>query len=361
MKSKLLLLFMFCYFLSATPAFAASNSLDLKVITERGVVVSTFGNQSQELTVKISSGPDAGKTVKMSYDPMSLSSLRLNPGDQLIISKQNDASGKTVFSVNDRFRIPEVLGVVIAFLFLILLIAGKKGIGSIIGLGISLGIIFVYIVPSILGGTNPLLACMVGAIAILFTTTYIAHGFSRQTTIAMFSTFIALILTWALATIVTQITSLSGFGTEETYDLHLGLKNLVDFQGLLLGGIIIATLGALNDVTTTQAAAIFEIHRTDPKMNFDQLLKKGLSVGREHVVSLINTLVLAFVGTSLALFLIYFFNPTGVSLITILNSEIVSEEIIKTIAGTSGLLLAMPIVSILAAFICVDIIGEKHK
>ena len=354
---------------SSTSSFAVSPS-SAKADNERGQVVNAqnvvtksptgIEVKTEELQVKVLSGPDKNKTVKVIYDPQGLSSLNLSAGDSVILTKQTDSRG-TNYSINDRFRLPEVAAVLIGFLILILLIAGKKGIGSVIGLGISLAVIFVFVVPAILSGQNPLTICLIGAFAILFLTTYIAHGFSRQTTIAMFSTFVALLLTWVIATLVTDVSLLSGYGTEEAYDLHLGLKSLVDFQGLFLGGIIIATLGALNDVTTTQAATIFEIHKADPKLNFDQLLKRGMSVGREHVVSLVNTLVLAFVGTSLALFLIFFFNPTGQSIWVILNSEVISEEIIKTVAGTSGLLLAMPIVTILAAFICVDIIGDKHK
>lgn len=259
------------------------------------------------------------------------------------------------------FRLPQLLVIVVVFIALIIFIAGKKGIGSIIGLAISLGVIFFFIIPQVLSGANPLLITMIGSIIILFSTTYIAHGFSIQTSVALVSTFISLILTVAISALAINFTKLSGFGSEEAYELHMGVKSVVDFQGLMLSGIIIATLGALNDVTTTQSATIFEIFKGNKKLNFDELLKKGLSVGREHVISLVNTLVLAFVGSSFVLFLVYFVNPMHTPLLTILNTETISEEIIRTISGTAGLLLSMPIVTILASFICVDILGERVK
>ncbi len=334
----------------------------VKMEFEKGNVVSSSTKSTNEsLEVHITQGSDKGRTIKLNYDTQGLQNNNISNGDGLVISKVTQ-NGKILYAVNDENRLPFV-GIFIAlFLALIVLVAGKKGVGSIIGLGISLGVIFFFIVPAILSGQNPLNICVLGAIIIILPTTYIAHGISIKTTIALISTLTALFLTWIIATFALQLTHLSGFGSEEAYDLHIGLKSLVDFRGLLLGGIIIATIGALNDITTTQSATIFELNHTDPKFDFDDLLKKGMSVGREHAVSLVNTLVLAFIGSSLALFILYFYNPTKEPLWAILNSEIISEEIIRTIVGTSGLLLSMPIVTILATFYCAHYSREyKNK
>lgn len=360
LKTSLIFFLLFLFVLK--PFAFAAGLVDLKTDYLKGKVVGvTDAKNSQSISVQIFDGGEKGKVVKINYDPQGLKLLKLKSGESVVISKQTDGAGKVIYAVNDRNRMLNVILAIVLFIALVVVIAGRKGIGSLIGLTISLGIIFIYIVPSILSGADPLTTCMIGSIVILLATTYIAHGFSVQTTIALVSTLSALIITWILATIVLNFTHLTGFGSEEAYELHIGVKNLVDFRGLLLGGIIIATLGALNDVTTTQSAAIFEIYKSNKKQDFDELFSKGMSVGREHVASLVNTLVLAFVGTSLALFLIYFINPMHEPLWAIFNSEIISEEIIKTIVGTSGLLLSMPIVTVLATVVCIYKIGEEQR
>ncbi len=363
---KLLIIsfFLLSSFFVVSRIYAAENASVYSPKTDyfkAKIIKVSDSKNTQNLSIQILQGSEKGKVIKLSYNPQGIRLLKLKSGQEIVLAQQKDPTGKVIYAVNDKYRIPNVAFAVLLFVALVVIIAGRKGVGALIGLTISLGVIFIYIVPSILSGSDPLATCMIGSIVILLSTTYIAHGFSTQTTIALVSTLSALIITWILATLVLNFTHLSGFGTEEAYELHMGLKSLVDFRGLLLGGIIIATLGALNDVTTTQSAAIFEIYKSNPKQDFDQLLVKGMGIGREHVASLVNTLVLAFVGTSLALFLVYFFNPSHEPLWAILNSEIISEEIIKTIVGTSGLLLSMPIVTILATAVCIHVIGEREK
>lgn len=209
-----------------------------------------------------------------------------------------------------------------------------------------------------MAGHDPLTTSIIGSVVILLITTYLAHGISRQTTVALFSTFFALMVTAWLSSVMVGIAHLSGF-TEETASLQFGLTKAVNVQGLLLGGIIIGTLGALNDVTTTQAASVFELAATDTKLGFAKLYEKGFSIGREHVVSLVNTLVLAYAGSSLALFLFLILNPQKVPLWVMVNSEEISDEIVRTLAGSLGLILVVPIVTLFAAMICDKKIRSK--
>jgi uncharacterized membrane protein len=153
-----------------------------------------------------------------------------------------------------------------------------------------------------------------------------------------------------LALLVVQLSQITGYADENDIAIHFGTQHLINVKGLLLGGIIIGTLGALNDITTTQVATIFEIAKTDKNLTNKQLFKKGLVVGCEHVVSLINTLVLAYAGSSLTIFIFLFYNSSYYPLWVILNSETLSEEIMRTIAGTIGLLFVVPIVTFSAAY-----------
>jgi uncharacterized membrane protein len=182
-------------------------------------------------------------------------------------------------------------------------------------------------------------------------TTYLAHGISKKTTIALASTLFSLLLTAAFAIIAINFNKITGLGSEDAFALTLGPTSIIDIRGLFLSGIIISTLGALNDITTTQSATILELKKANPKLKFVALFEKGLSVGKEHIASLVNTLILAYVGSAFAVFIFFMLNPGHLPYWVILNNEIVSDEVIKIIAGSIGLLLSVPIVTLLASYI----------
>ena len=190
-----------------------------------------------------------------------------------------------------------------------------------------------------------------GPLALLRLTTSLAHGVYKQTTVALISTFLALMLTAILSSFFVKLTHHSGY-TEETASLQLGATSKINIQGLLLGGIIIGTLGALNDITTTQAAAVFELAKTDRALKFGELFKKSFSIGREHVVSMVNTLVLAYAGSALSLFLFIILNPLKLPLWFMLNTENISDEVFRTISGSIGWVLVVPVVTLLAVLVC---------
>jgi uncharacterized membrane protein len=311
---------------------------------------SDYHSTIETLEVVIQDGADAGKTTQVQYDTQGISNLMLNAGDTVILAKTNNPSGQAMYSVESKYRLAPLSLISIAFIVLVVLVVGWRGVGSFVGLAISLAIIFVYIVPQILAGQDPLTVCMIGAIVILLLTTYMAHGISKQTTIALVSTLFALFLTYGLSILFVTLSLLTGYIDENSIAIHFGTGHLIDVKGLLLGGIIIGTLGALNDITTTQAATIFELAKTDRQLPQKELFWKGLRVGREHVVSLINTLVLAYAGSSLTIFIFLFYNSSYYPLWVILNSETLNEEIIRTISGTMGLVLVVPIVTFLAAY-----------
>ncbi|HSW48269.1 MAG TPA: YibE/F family protein, partial [Candidatus Saccharimonadales bacterium] len=279
-------------------------------------------NIYQKIKVQILEGPDNGKTVEIEsgLNTTLSPSQVVTSNEMIVLTKIAPTGQKAQYQVYDIYRINEIIYIGLAFVLIVIFIAGWKGLGSIVGLIISLSIIFLYVVPQILNGADPLLVSIYGSLAILFLTTYLAHGVSKQTTVALFSTFIVLMLTAWLSSFFVNMTHLSGF-TEETSSLQFGPTSNISVKGLLLGGIIIGTLGALNDITTTQAAAVFELAATDIKLTFKQLFKKSFSIGREHVVSMVNTLVLAYAGSALALFLFIILNPLKLPIWVMINSE----------------------------------------
>ncbi|MFH0863715.1 MAG: YibE/F family protein [Candidatus Gottesmanbacteria bacterium] len=313
-----------------------------------------YGTKSyfQDIRLIFLDGPDQGKTIN--YENGGQFSITkdqtVSPGETVIMSKTTGPDGKSIYFVVEKYRLDYLPYLLILFVFLIFIIAGKKGLGSLLGLVISLAVISMWIVPQILQNGDPLTTCIIGSLAILLVTTYLAHGISRQTTIALLSTFVSLMVTALLSIIVVHITKLTGLSNEDVYSLQFGSTKNINTQGLLLGGIIIGTLGALNDVTTTQAATIFEIFKDNPLIKFENLYKKGLLIGREHIVSLVNTLVLAYAGASLAVMIFFVLNPNKEPLWVIVNSEAIYDEIVRTVVGSMGLILAIPLVTLLATW-----------
>lgn len=323
----------------------------MRVLDER--TTETYGqeNLQQTLEVKILEGPKSGKNVKIEVGGAVKTSeqKKLKSDDQIIVLELT--VGESVsYSVWDRYRLDLIIFAIIGFFALVILASGVKGFGSVLGLIVSILILLKFIVPQILSGRDPVMVSIAGAIVIMLVTIYLAHGFSRKTTVAVVSTAISLSLTGAFALFFVKVLSLSGMGDEAAYSLQLG-QQVINLQGLLLGGIIIGALGVLDDVTTTQSATVFELAKSNTKSDFLELFRKSYNVGREHISSLVNTLVLAYAGASLGLFVIFVLNPGEIPYWVILNTETIIEEVVRTLAGSIGLILAVPITTLLASVV----------
>lgn len=205
-----------------------------------------------------------------------------------------------------------------------------------------------FVVPRILAGEHPLGVTLAGAVMIALTSIYLAHGANRRTTVALAGLLVTLAAAAGLAILFVSLARLSGAGSEEAVLLQVGHLAGVNLRGLLLGGILLGALGVLDDITTAQAAAVEEISRANPSLGPTDLYRRGLSVGREHITALVNTLVLAYAGASLPLFLLFTINPDQPLWVT-LNTEFVAEEIVRTLVGSIALVLAVPVTTLLAA------------
>ena len=311
-------------------------------------------NAYQLLDLRILDKPLANTLVHVEYGGIFsiTEDQKTRVGDTVILTKTTDQKGKPHYSITDRYRLDKILFIALAFVAAVIFFAGKRGVGSIIGMGISLAVIVLFIIPQILNGADPLGVSILGCIVILVTTIYLAHGFSQRTTIAVVATALSLFLTGIFAAIFVKLALLSGLGSEDTYILQQSYTHPINFHGLLLGGILIGALGVLDDVTTTQTAAVYELAETDKKLTVPDLIKKGLRIGKEHIVSVVNTLVLAYAGASIGIFifLVLATREHIQPLWVIVNSEVITEEIIRTLAGSMGLILAVPLTTVLAAF-----------
>ncbi|MBI2483928.1 YibE/F family protein [Candidatus Uhrbacteria bacterium] len=306
----------------------------------------------QQVRLRIISGAAKGRevtavnTIVSSQD--SVASLAV--GDEVVVLSSSEEGRDTDYYIVDYNRTFPLALIFIAFMGLGILFGRSHGIRALLGLGISLAILTYYIVPQVIKGADPLLTSLIGAYAIAFLSIMLAHGIRTRTFVALASTMITLGCAAGIAVLFVHAARLFGTGTEEAVLLQLSPLETINIQGLLLGGILIGTLGVLDDITTAQAAAVDELKQVNPALDFHALYRHGIAIGREHIASLINTLVLAYAAVSLPLFLLFSLYRTQ-PIWVVLNSDRVAEEIIRTLVGSSALIIAVPITTLMAAWI----------
>lgn len=271
--------------------------------------------------------------------------------------KANDKIRLSFFKVNEqpefiiqgKIKRHGLIRLTLLFIIAVLAIGKIWGIMSLLGLCISFLVIFYQIIPMIINGYNPVISTLIGAAVIIPATFYVSHGINKKTHVGVITTLISLAFTGTLALIFIKQTYLTGFASEEAGFLQIERHGTIDIKGLLLAGIIIGTLGILDDVTIGQASVVEQIKRTNPAIGFLKLFQKGMKVGQDHISSMVNTLVLVYAGASLPLLLLFFGSNKG--FIDILEFELVAEEIVKMLVGSIGLIFAAPLATALAAYV----------
>lgn len=276
-------------------------------------------------------------------------SVQYKVGDKVVLGSIS-AEVTEEYVIIDRYRLPGLYIVVGVFLALAVIVGRRRGLTSLIGLGITGCILLFFIAPQILAGKDPFLVALVGAGAIVLVSMFISHGFTKRIQISAVSTIISLAITAIIAYAFVQISSIFGFGQSDAFILETGFLGSINLQGILLAGIMISVLGVLDDVTTAQTAAVEELHKTDQTLSVKSLYQKGLSIGREHIASLINTLILVYAGAALPLFLLLTLQKSQ-PLWILLNSEFMAEELVRALVGSITLILAVPVATLLAAYI----------
>jgi uncharacterized membrane protein len=249
------------------------------------------------------------------------------------------------YQLADLQRRSALVWLTVAFAAVVIALGAWRGVAALAGLSASVVLLLVFILPAILDGRSPVMVAVVGAAAIAYLALYVAHGFSRMTTVALIGTLGALILTALLSSIVVEVAEFTGLVTEES--TLLTLFETIDVRGLLLAGIVLGAAGAIDDVTVTQASAVWELKAANPDLDPTHLFRRGLRIGRDHIASTVNTLLLAYAGAALPLMVLFVLSRQ--SLGTVANSEIVAVEIARTLVGSIGLVAAVPFTTWLAA------------
>lgn len=303
----------------------------------------------QTIQLTVTKGSIKGREITVENGKLDqINVKKYSVDDKVIVTFTKDFEGKDIYYIQDYIRRDWLYLLFFIFAGIAVVIGMRRGVAALFGMAFSFFVIFAFILPQISAGHDPILVAILASLFIIPVTFYLSHGVSRKTTTAIAGTFIALIITGILATIFVNVTRLTGFSSEEAGFLQAEKGGMVNIKGLLLAGIIVSVLGILDDITVAQASVVHQLKKLSPNLTFMQLYSKAMEVGRDHIASVVNTLVLVYAGASLPLFLLFTSSsrPFG----QVINHELIAEEIIRTLVASIGLILAVPITTFLTAY-----------
>ena len=315
------------------------------------------GTTCRKVEIRLTSGPDDGAVTSFSFNAAPPLDPEIDPGDKLRVIKQG--SGLS-YRLADFERRAPMLWLAIAFAVLVVVFGRLRGALSLLGLGVGLAIVLVFIVPAIGEGESALAVAIFGSLGAMLITIILAHGFGAKSLAAILGTAASLLLVAFLALVASNVAHLTGLSVEQSTAVSFQLG--ISLEGLLLAGVVIGTLGVLDDVTVSQASTVMALRAANPALAFRQLYGHAIEVGRDHVSAAVNTLVFAYVGAALPILLI--FSSRDVGFFDALNLEIVAKEVVAMLVGSIGLIAAVPlttaVASALAARLPREALGDAH-
>jgi uncharacterized membrane protein len=326
------------------PLLLDADPIDAEVITVTAVTCSYGADECELVGFDMDDGPYAGETGAMELADGS----GLSVGDGIRVLAFETEGGQVVYSFYEYERSRSLVVLAIVFAVAVVLLGRWRGVGALAGLVFSLVVILVFTLPALLDGASPTGVALVTAALVAFAALFLAHGLTVSTAVALLSTLASLLLTVVLAWLFVDAANLTGL-TDDSSTLLSGIAEGIDARGILLAGIMIGSLGVLDDVTVTQVSAVWELRHAQPTVSARQLAAPALRVGRDHVSSTVNTLFLAYVGAALPLLLL--FTQAGQSFGDVATREIVATEIVRALVGSVGLVASVPISTWLAALV----------
>lgn len=317
----------------------------------RGIVIEAQ-NQSGEPGAtyqKLQIKTNAGETVQVINDPnITGKNIEYKKGDRVILQKVETANNtESTYIITDYQRTGFITILFAGFVILAILVGRKRSLYSLLGMAFSFFVIFRFLLPQISSGKNPLLITLAAVLIITPVTFYLSHGFNKKTHIALFSTFITLLGTILLTGMSIKLAHLTGYASDEAMFLQIA-NSSINMRGILLSGIIIGFLGVLDDVTVAQAGIVLQLKNSRKLYPQVKLYKDAMKLGKDHISSMINTLVLVYSGASMPLLLLFINNPQPFGYV--LNAELIADEIIRTLVGSIGLIVAVPLTTFVAVY-----------
>jgi uncharacterized membrane protein len=320
----------------------------IEIIEEGDIDLGGIIQRYQIARVELLEGEYKGILMEMDYGKRQVLSntVYLQPGDNILVTIGTRPDGVLVVYFVDFVRADSILWLAAIFVAVILTISRWKGLRSLLSMAFSLLVIIGYIIPHILAGEDPLWVSIVGSMILLGVTLYLTYGWNLKTHAAVVSMIFVLLITATLAGLFVIFTRLTGSGDENTLFLLQMLTTQINLRGLLLGGMIIGALGVLDDLVTTQASAVFELHRANESLGFRALFRSAMRIGQDHVAATVNTLVLAYAGAALPMLLLFSLGRGNYGLL--INYQFIAEEIVRTLVGSLGLVTAVPLTTAIA-------------
>lgn len=301
----------------------------------------------QRSIITIDSGPHAGNKTLFEIAP-GPGQPELHAGDKIRLVRQSDPSGAPMYSFEDYARGLPLTLIVLAFVIVIVAVARWRGLRALLGLGFAFGVLVMFLLPALLDGKPAIPVALVAGSLILYAVLYLAHGVNLRTSSALLGTLTSMLLAAALSWVAIEITHLTGLSEEQNTNVATYIEH-VSITGLLLAGFIIGSLGVLNDVTITQAAAAFELAALDEQASRRDIFAATMRVGRDHIASTVYTLVLAYAGGALPLLLL--FSVAGRSIRDVLTGDAVAIEITRSAVGGICLALSVPLTTGIAVML----------
>jgi uncharacterized membrane protein len=299
---------------------------------------------ARQVRAVMADGADVGVLVPPEYLP------ELGTGDHLRVAyvAEAEVAEGTPYLFVDFVRGPPLGLLAAVFGVLVVAVARWRGLAALIGLGLSLAVVGLFTLPALLEGRPALPVALVSSCLIMFVVLYLAHGLTTRTSTALLGTLVGLVATAGIAVWASGAAHLTGLAGEYALDLQ-SYAPLVQLRSVLLCGMVLAGLGVLNDVTITQASAVWELHATSPDASWRQLFDRGMRIGRDHIASTVYTIVFAYLGASLPLVLLMSISDR--SILDSVTSGEIAEEVARTLVGSIGLVLAIPVTTAIGAWV----------
>jgi len=307
----------------------------------------------QVLELTLVSGPQRGRAITVEHVAYALTDLqRYQEGQRVMVVRAQEPSGREAFYVSGPVRRGPLALMFLLFVAAVIATGRKRGAFALLGMALSFAVIVLFILPRIAAGDDPVTVAVIGSALTVPITFYLSHGVNRKTTVAVIGTAIALVITGLLARLFVEGAYLTGYASEEAGFLHVTGVGAIDVKGLLLAGIIVGVLGVLDDVTVSQAAIVEQLKAANPIAPFRQLFGGAMAVGRDHIASMVNTLVLVYAGAAMPLLLLL--TDSSQPFWQLINYEIIAEEIVRMLVASLGLIAAVPITTFLASLAMID-------
>lgn len=299
---------------------------------------------NQSIRAEILEGDKEGEIVTVENDY-----IRLGTGETFYLRISTDIDGTAYFSVSDPYRLPVLFALAALFVLVVTIFGGMQGLRGLASLIGGFFLIIYVLLPGVLSGYSPVLVAIGVASLVIVVGSFVTHGFNKMTLAAVVGMIATICFTGLLAWASIHFGRLTGFESEEAVSLHFNTGGTIDFAGLLLGGILIGLLGILYDIAIGQAVSVEEIKHAGRDLSAREVYRRAIRIGREHTGALVNSLAIAYVGVSLPLLLL-FYNTGSEHVLININREIFATEIVRTLVGSIGLVLAVPITTLVSVW-----------